>query len=245
MPSAGPTTAGALFASLVPIERAIANPATTVASLMAGGAAEQHDLGILASHPDWVASMPGSTPPGVRQAVLASVSADTELGRIPASGPTPSTIPPWRILTPRPSAELLADYAAAAASSGVPWQVLAAIHLIESRMGRIRGPSSAGAQGPMQFLPSTWADFGAGGDIWADRDAIMAAGRFLHAHGAPGNIAAAVFAYNPSSHYVNAVLGYASVMTANPRAFYSFYGWQVYVATTAGEFILPEGFSAT
>ncbi len=36
----------------------------------------------------------------------------------------------------------------------MPWYYLAAINLIETRMGRIDGLSTAGAQGPMQFLPA-------------------------------------------------------------------------------------------
>jgi hypothetical protein len=238
---AGPASAAALFASLLPVERAIEATAPT-AALVAGGAAQQRDLGLLTSHPDWLSSMPASTSPEVRAAIVAGVTAESELEKIGGPGPAPATLPPWQILPPQPAAELLADYQAAAASSGVPWPVFAAIHLIESRMGRIQGPSSAGAQGPMQFLPTTWAEYGAGGDIWSDRDAILAAGRFLHAHGAPADVAAAVLAYNPSAHYVNAVMAYASVMMANPRSFYSYYGWQVYVATSAGEFLLPIGF---
>jgi hypothetical protein len=57
----------------------------------------------------------------------------------------------------------------------VPWEFLAAIHLVETRMGRIRGTSSAGSQGPMQFLPSTWKRCGRGGDIQATGDASLAA----------------------------------------------------------------------
>ena len=67
----------------------------------------------------------------------------------------------------------------------MPWTYLAAIHLVETRMGRIRGASTAGARGPMQFLPSTWALYGAGGDINDPRDAILAAARLLRHHGAP------------------------------------------------------------
>jgi len=50
------------------------------------------------------------------------------------------------------------------------------VMLIETRMGRIASSSSAGAQGPMQFLPSTWAAYGLGGDIRAERDALDALG---------------------------------------------------------------------
>ena len=62
--------------------------------------------------------------------------------------------------------------------------MLAGIHLVETRMGRLRGTSPAGAKGPMQFIPETWARFGQG-DIESNRDAIRAAARHLVAHGAP------------------------------------------------------------
>ena len=63
-----------------------------------------------------------------------------------------------------------ASSTAAEARSGIPWVYLAAVHFIESRMGRIHGNSPAGAQGPMQFLANTWATFGNGGDIDDDHD---------------------------------------------------------------------------
>ena len=59
--------------------------------------------------------------------------------------------------------------------AGVPWTVLAAINLVETRMGRIVVPGSAAAQGPMQFLPATWARYGGGGDVDNPHDATAAA----------------------------------------------------------------------
>ena len=79
-----------------------------------------------------------------------------------------------------------ADYDEAERDFGIPWAYLAAIHFVETRMGRIHGNSTAGAQGPMQFIPSTWAAYGNGGDINDDHDAILAAGRYLAASGGPG-----------------------------------------------------------
>ena len=80
----------------------------------------------------------------------------------------------------------------AAATSGCPWRYLAAIHLVETGTGRIRGTSAAGAQGPMQFLPATWEAYGGGGDINDTRDAIHGAARYLAANRAPATWTRAV-----------------------------------------------------
>ncbi|HVF19886.1 MAG TPA: lytic transglycosylase domain-containing protein [Mycobacteriales bacterium] len=150
-------------------------------------------------------------------------------------------LPAWRIVAPAPAAELLSHYRAAAAEFGVPWQHLAAINLVETRMGRIRGTSSAGAQGPMQFMPATWRSYGEG-DIHSNRDAIRAAARYLRASGAPRNLRRAVYAYNHDDRYVDAVLRYAERMQRDPRAYHGYHAWQVYYVTVKGDVWLPEGF---
>jgi len=108
----------------------------------------------------------------------------------------------------------LADYQKAGAEYGIPWTVLAGIGTVESGNGRDDGPSSAGALGPMQFLPSTWQTYGDGGNITNPADAIPAAARLLLASGAPGNLQQAIFAYNHSTQYVADVLGWAARYTA-------------------------------
>ena len=107
-------------------------------------------------------------------------------------------------------ANYLAGFKKAGAEYGVPWTVLAAIGKVESGFGQDDGPSSAGALGPMQFEPSTWAEFGDGGNIMDPADAIPAAARLLVANGAPGNLQQAVFAYNHSGSYVTDVLDQAA-----------------------------------
>ena len=101
---------------------------------------------------------------------------------------------------------------------GLSWTVLAAIGQIESGDGRNMGPSSAGALGPMQFLPSTWREwgitaFGQSGppDIMNALDAVPAAARLLCAAGAGSarGLRGAVFAYNHATWYVNEVLALA------------------------------------
>jgi cell wall-associated NlpC family hydrolase len=117
---------------------------------------------------------------------------------------------------PRPSAaassipaNYLALFQQAGRQYGISWTVLAGIGKVESDDGANDGPSSAGALGPMQFLPSTWQIYGDGGDIMNPADAIPAAARLLLASGAPANIPAAIFAYNHSPDYVTEVLDWA------------------------------------
>lgn len=153
-------------------------------------------------------------------------------------------LPPWRIVPPAPPDELRSYYQEAQQAFGVPWEYLAAINLIETRMGRIEGTSVAGAQGPMQFMPATWGSYGRG-DINDDRDAILAAGRYLAASGAPEDMAGALFAYNRSQHYVRAVTTHARQMQADPRMFRAYYHWEVYYVTTAGDTLLPIGYEGS
>jgi membrane-bound lytic murein transglycosylase B len=130
------------------------------------------------------------------------------------------------LVPPLPAGELLGDYRRAEARFGVRWQLLAAVNLIESAFGRVVDRSSAGAQGPMQFLPSTWKAYGLGGNVHDARDAILGAANYLHRSGAPGDERRALFAYNRSTLYVDAVLAYAHVMTHDPLGFATYYAWE-------------------
>ncbi|MDQ4105890.1 MAG: lytic transglycosylase domain-containing protein, partial [Actinomycetota bacterium] len=96
------------------------------------------------------------------------------------------------------------------------WHILAAVGKVESNHGKNMGPSSAGALGPMQFMPSTWETSGVDGNgdgvanVMDPRDAIPAAARYLKAGGAPDeDWYAALFSYNHADWYVKKVLGVA------------------------------------
>jgi membrane-bound lytic murein transglycosylase B len=131
-----------------------------------------------------------------------------------------------------PATALLGYYRAAERRFRVGWNVLAAVNFVESKFGKLRSTSAAGAQGPMQFLPATWRRYGLGGDVHDPHDAILGAANYLHASGAPRDLRGALHAYNPSSAYVDAVLRYARVMRSR---FYQLYCWQVFVKTPSGD----------
>jgi soluble lytic murein transglycosylase-like protein len=117
---------------------------------------------------------------------------------------------------------LLPIYQAAGTAYGVPWQVLAAINEVETDYGRDLSISSAGAEGWMQFLPSSWATYGvdANGDGFKDpynpADAIFAAARYLRAAGAATNLRVAILAYNHSQAYVESVMLRAKLLGGTP-----------------------------
>ena len=237
-PRSAPATTTAverLAAQLTTAETAIRDPATPAGTLPALGRSQQRAYRALVRHPRLVPKVLAQLPPPLRPVVRANVVAGSELRKL--NGPA-GRLPRWRIVAPAPTGKLLAAYRAAQVKLGVAWEYLAAIHLVETRVGRIRGTSSAGAQGPMQFLPSTWRRYGRGGDIQATGDAILAAARLLRANGAPADMAAALYAYNPSRRYVRAVSAYAGQLRANRRAFLGYYHWQVFY----GDTLLPEGY---
>ncbi|TMR99253.1 lytic transglycosylase domain-containing protein [Nonomuraea basaltis] len=118
----------------------------------------------------------------------------------------------------RPGSYLELYKASATRCPGLSWTVLAAIGQVESGHGRNNGPSSAGALGPMQFMPATWKHYGVDGDgdgksdIWSPYDAVPGAANYLCANGAGKGgqkLRKAIWFYNHSWEYVNKVMGIA------------------------------------
>src|ERR1035437_778209 len=119
---------------------------------------------------------------------------------------------------------LLPIYKAAAVQYGVPWQILAAINEIETNYGSDLSVSSAGAVGWMQFMPSTWLQYGVDAlnagyaDPYNPVDAVFAAARYLRAAGAATDLHAAILAYNHSEESVGWVLLRAKLISSSPSA---------------------------
>jgi transglycosylase-like protein with SLT domain/peptidase M23-like protein len=107
---------------------------------------------------------------------------------------------------------LLPIYQSCGTEYGIPWQVLASINKIETAFGTNLNVSSAGAEGWMQFIPSTWAVYGVDAnndgrkDPYNPVDAICAAARYLRAAGGDKDIRQAIFSYNHADWYVDEVL---------------------------------------
>jgi membrane-bound lytic murein transglycosylase B len=195
------------------------------------------DVSLLALHQQRIYRMLGTDrrlaeatltrlPASLRSSARDNVLARRELSRITSvrRGPPPRI----RIGPAEPADVLRRHYRAAQRRFQVSPAVLAAVNFVESAFGRLRNRSVSGAKGPMQFMPATWSAYGHG-DVNDAHDAILGAANYLHANGAPRFARRALFHYNPSRDYVDAVSRYARRIRADWRAFYGYYAWQVYV----------------
>lgn len=176
----------------------------------------------LAGHPNLAATVIPMLSGALRREVRQLTTASRDLQKLSAG------TPPRKLKTglPPPLADLDSFYRDAHDRYGIRPQFLAAIHLVETKFGRVKSDSVAGAKGPMQFIPSTWRIYGRGGDIHDPHDAILAAANLLHHNGAPRRYGMALRTYNPSGLYVDAVTRYARAIAHDPYAIYILYCWK-------------------
>ncbi|WP_310740301.1 lytic transglycosylase domain-containing protein [Microbispora sp. H10885] len=154
-----------------------------------------------------------------RDAVARLLGKGAQVVRIgPESERPKAATPQGQALVGRPESYLDLYQRSATVCPGLSWTVLAAIGQVESSHGRNNGPSSAGALGPMQFMPATWKSYGVDGDgdgeadIWSPYDAVPSAAKYLCANGAGAGgekLRKSVWFYNHSWDYVNKVLSLA------------------------------------
>jgi len=239
-PPAAATDPTSLADQIVTAERILRDPASTTEAGARAALAQQVAYRQLGVHPEWDDAVAVALPPQLRRPVELNAEARREFRAMHTR--LPAVMPAWRIVEPPPAGELLASYETAAARFGIAWEYLAAINLVETGFGRIRGTSTAGAQGPMQFMPATWDAYGAGGDVNDGHDAIMGAGRYLAANNGATDIDHALYRYNHSDHYVRGVRRYAELLREHPQAFLAYYRWGIWYLTELGEIYLPVGY---
>ncbi len=145
------------------------------------------------------------------------------------SAESPPQVGGVSIGTARHASTLLSFYREATRRFGIRWELLAAINFVETDFGRARTTAKADAQGPMQFEPATWREYGMGGDVDNERDAILAAANLLAANGGRTNERAALMHYNLSPLYWDAVLHLAHRMATVPTAFREYYAWKLFL----------------
>jgi hypothetical protein len=229
---------------LVAVEADLRNPATPAEQLPRLGHQQQVIYRVLSRDPERAAAVQAQLPEPWRGVAHHHLEARRQFLAMHGHHRRPTSLPAWRIIPPAPAEELLAHYRKAAAATGIDWEVLAAINLVESGMGRIDGVSVANAQGPMQFLPTTWAQAGVGaGNIRDPHDAIQAAARYLVRRGGLQDIRKGLWGYNNSDRYGRAVLHYAALLKDDPRAYTGLYHWEIHFHAEAGDLWLPVGYS--
>jgi hypothetical protein len=212
---AGATTQAVTYGAAAPL--GVAGIDLVVDSATSGKLGLVHRVAALISAPG--ASLPALL--AAARAILGSAAAIVSLRQqqLPVAKVSPGQLPSTYLELFKASA---AQYC-----PGLSWTVLAAIGQIESGDGANVGPSTAGALGPMQFLPSTWKIWGTDGfgqsgppDIMNPYDAVPSAARLLCAAGAAAGgrgLASAIFDYNHATWYVKEVLALASEYASEYR----------------------------
>jgi hypothetical protein len=227
--------AGALLRTSVDLEKAVGdwNPKTTAApqSVVLLALYQQRIYRLLTRDSSLATRTLALVPRDLQKVSRDLLAAQRELYRLTP----PIGVHAIRVARARPAPELLSYYREAQRRFKVPWNVLAAVNFVETKFGKLRSASAAGAQGPMQFMPATWRRYGLGGNVQDAHDAILGAANYLHASGAPQNLRNALHHYNLSSTYVDAVVRYARRVGADRTMFYALYNWQVFVKTPRGD----------
>jgi len=232
-----------IAALLNSVETALRDPATAAGSLPDLGHQQQVIYRVLSANPTLSSQVIAALPAEWRSVAERHLAARGEFLRMGRSR-RPTVLPAWRIIAPEPAENLLAYYRKAELATGIEWEVLAAVNLVETGMGRIDGISVANAQGPMQFLPTTWAEAGIGhGNIRDPHDAIQAAARYLVRRGGLRDIRQGLWGYNNSDYYGRAVLLYASLMREDPLAYTGLYHWEIHFNAADGDLWLPVGYN--
>ena len=232
----------ATAALLAEVETALRDPITPPQQLPDLGHQQQVIYRVLSADVPRSQQVLAALPQRWRSVAERHLAARREFLRM-SRGRRPSMLPAWRIIQPEPAEQLIAYYKKAEAATGIDWEVLAAVNLVETGMGRIDGVSVANAQGPMQFLPTTWAEAGIGkGDIRDPHDAIQAAARYLVRRGGLQDIRRGLWGYNNSDYYGKAVMLYASLIKEDPSAYTGLYHWEIHFNADAGDLWLPVGY---
>jgi membrane-bound lytic murein transglycosylase B len=239
LPSTMPTARSALQADLNLAQHAIDAPSSSPAAIRSAAQFEQLATQALEQRPraEQRAIVSGLSAAAAKE-INTNLDAAAEMSRLS----TPRSLPAWRIEPAPAPSTLLGYFRAAQARTRVPWEYLAAIEFVETSFGRVHGLSTAGAEGPMQFLPATWARYGQGQNVQDPRDAVFGAARYLTANGAPRDMADALYHYNPSADYVRAVTDYALRLRADPHAYYAYYWWRVVYVRRGRLLVLPVGY---
>ncbi|MGH1489105.1 MAG: transglycosylase SLT domain-containing protein [Acidimicrobiales bacterium] len=236
-----PTNAAEFSLAIEQAERMVRDEALSNPQRDGWGRRQQSLYRHLTSNSEWADEILAGVDPTLTNAVSLNWGARQSLSSLVNTEHLQSELPAWRVIPPLPPEELIGYYKQAEADTGIQWEFLAAINLIETRMGRIQGISTAGAVGPMQFLPTTWAEC-CEGDPAVPADAIAGAAKYLTDRGGPENMNRAIFGYNNSQYYVDAVTAYANVMMEDERAYYGYHAWEIYFLSTEGLIRIPVGY---